>query len=98
MVAMTAEPPHEDDPTPERGSREREGPVRRKGLIRRDLLDEHAVFVVKRLQREGHEAYLVGGCVPTLELFDTEWGEYVLLDSASQLGPKARVRLRLSTA
>ncbi len=41
-------------------------PVREGGLIKRELLDEHAVFVVKRLQREGHEAYLVGGCVRDL--------------------------------
>ncbi|MDF1701493.1 MAG: hypothetical protein P1V36_10090 [Planctomycetota bacterium] len=41
-------------------------PVRQKGLIQRDLIDEHALFVVKRLQREGHEAYLVGGCVQDL--------------------------------
>ncbi|MDA1195430.1 MAG: hypothetical protein O2894_09635, partial [Planctomycetota bacterium] len=43
-----------------------EPPHRKRGLIRRDLLDEHAVFVVRRLQREGHEAYLVGGCVRDL--------------------------------
>ena len=41
-------------------------PVRRSGLIPRELLDEQAVFVVRRLQREGHEAYLVGGCVRDL--------------------------------
>jgi poly(A) polymerase len=41
-------------------------PVRRRGLIPRELLDEEAVFVVRRLQREGHEAYLVGGCVRDL--------------------------------
>lgn len=34
--------------------------------IPRAVLDEHAVFVVKRLQSNGHEAYLVGGCVRDL--------------------------------
>ncbi|MFO0934404.1 MAG: hypothetical protein U1E39_17085 [Planctomycetota bacterium] len=33
------------------------------GRIRREALDPDAVFVVKHLQRMGHEAYLVGGCV-----------------------------------
>ncbi|MDJ0976698.1 MAG: hypothetical protein QNJ98_19740, partial [Planctomycetota bacterium] len=32
----------------------------------REVLDEQAVFVVKRLQQNGHEAYLVGGCVRDL--------------------------------
>jgi len=41
-------------------------PVRKQGIIQRELLDEHAIFVVRRLQREGHEAYLVGGCVRDL--------------------------------
>ncbi len=53
--------PHADD-TPTGGN----GPVRRRGVIKEKLLDDHAVFVVKRLQREGHEAYLVGGCVRDL--------------------------------
>ncbi len=41
-------------------------PIRKKDIIKRELLDDHAIFVVKRLQREGHEAYLVGGCVRDL--------------------------------
>jgi poly(A) polymerase len=41
-------------------------PVRRRGLVPREALDEHAVSVVRRLQRAGHEAYLVGGCVRDL--------------------------------
>ena len=41
-------------------------PLRRTGLIPAELLDEQAVFVVRRLQKEGHEAYLVGGCVRDL--------------------------------
>ena len=52
----------QDDSAPDGAA----SPVRRQGLIQRDLLDEHAVFVVKKLQREGHEAYLVGGCVRDL--------------------------------
>ncbi|MFM8979706.1 MAG: hypothetical protein ACKOSS_04500 [Planctomycetia bacterium] len=36
------------------------------GLVPRALLDQDAVFVVKRLQQNGHEAYLVGGCVRDL--------------------------------
>lgn len=40
--------------------------MRRRGLIARGLLDDRALFVVKRLQRVGHEAYLVGGCVRDL--------------------------------
>jgi poly(A) polymerase len=38
------------------------------GRIRRDALDPNAVFVVKHLQKMGHEAYLVGGCVRDLLL------------------------------
>ena len=41
-------------------------PVTRSGKFPKALLDEHAVFVVKRLQKQGHEAYLVGGCVRDL--------------------------------
>jgi poly(A) polymerase len=52
-----APPPHGPD--------EREA-VRRRGAIPPALLDEHAVTVVRRLQRHGHEAYLVGGCVRDL--------------------------------
>ena len=37
-----------------------------RGLIPQALLDPDAVFVVKRLQKNGHEAYLVGGCVRDL--------------------------------
>ena len=58
MAAMQAGRPRDEE--------DDAGPVRRAGLIPRQLLDEHAVFVVKRLQREGHEAYLVGGCVRDL--------------------------------
>ena len=43
-----------------------EAPVRREGKIQAARLDEHAVTVVRRLQRSGHEAYLVGGCVRDL--------------------------------
>lgn len=43
-----------------------EQPVIETGVVPRDLLDPHAVFVVKRLQQNGHEAYLVGGCVRDL--------------------------------
>jgi len=53
-------PEEAEDPPPPRK------PLRRRGLIPRELLDEQAVFVVRRLQREGHEAYLVGGCVRDL--------------------------------
>ena len=38
------------------------------GRIRREALDPAAVSVVQRLQRSGHEAYLVGGCVRDLLL------------------------------
>ncbi len=41
-------------------------PLVRRGLVPTPLLDPDAVFVVKRLQRNGHEAYLVGGCVRDL--------------------------------
>ncbi len=41
-------------------------PEVRSGLIPRKLLDDRAVFVVRRLQQSGHEAYLVGGCVRDL--------------------------------
>jgi poly(A) polymerase len=41
-------------------------PIRRRGLIQRAHLDPDALFVVQRLQRHGHEAYLVGGCVRDL--------------------------------
>ncbi|MHC5011679.1 MAG: polynucleotide adenylyltransferase PcnB, partial [Planctomycetota bacterium] len=51
-------------PAPGRGS-ESEA-VRRPGEIPPALLDEDAVRVVRRLQRSGHEAYLVGGCVRDL--------------------------------
>src|SRR5262245_21802566 len=42
--------------------------VRGAGRIRRAALDPDAVQVVTRLQRSGHEAYLVGGCVRDLLL------------------------------
>ena len=38
------------------------------GRIRREALDPAAVHVVERLQQQGHEAYLVGGCVRDLLL------------------------------
>lgn len=38
------------------------------GRIRKEALDPDAVFVVRHLQRSGHEAYLVGGCVRDLLL------------------------------
>ncbi|MCC7137058.1 MAG: hypothetical protein IT460_01355 [Planctomycetes bacterium] len=38
------------------------------GRIRREALDDNAVFVVRHLRRMGHEAYLVGGCVRDLLL------------------------------
>ncbi len=38
------------------------------GRIRSEALDPEAVHVVTRLQRMGHEAYLVGGCVRDLLL------------------------------
>jgi len=38
------------------------------GRIRHDALDANALSVVARLQRMGHEAYLVGGCVRDLLL------------------------------
>lgn len=41
-------------------------PVRRRAGLRRESLDPHAVFVVRRLRQNGHEAYLVGGCVRDL--------------------------------
>jgi poly(A) polymerase len=41
-------------------------PNRRKVSIPRPLLDPHAVFVVRHLRNNGHEAYLVGGCVRDL--------------------------------
>ncbi|MDJ0521289.1 MAG: hypothetical protein QNJ90_04370 [Planctomycetota bacterium] len=41
-------------------------PLRRSNPFPKGLLDDEAVFVVRRLQREGHEAYLVGGCVRDL--------------------------------
>lgn len=65
----------EDDspPTPRRreadaapAMRPDDAPVVRRGLIPPALLDPDAVFVVKRLQKSGHEAYLVGGCVRDL--------------------------------
>jgi poly(A) polymerase len=59
----TDETPVPPTPTPLQGASE---PVRARGLIPRALLDEDAVFVVKRLQQNGHEAYLVGGCVRDL--------------------------------
>jgi poly(A) polymerase len=37
-----------------------------RGRVRREALDPDAVSVVSRLQRAGHEAYLVGGCVRDL--------------------------------
>lgn len=43
-----------------------EQPVIATGVVPRALLDPDAVFVVKRLQQNGHEAYLVGGCVRDL--------------------------------
>ena len=46
--------------------REGDEPVRRPGKIPHALLDEHALTVVRRLKRFGHEAYLVGGCVRDL--------------------------------
>jgi poly(A) polymerase len=42
--------------------------VRGGGRIRQAALDPDAVEVVRRLQRSGHEAYLVGGCVRDLLL------------------------------
>ncbi len=41
-------------------------PQRYRGIIPRDLLDRDALDVVRTLQRNGHEAYLVGGCVRDL--------------------------------
>lgn len=46
--------------------REGDDPVRCPGKFPRTLLDEHALTVVRRLKRFGHEAYLVGGCVRDL--------------------------------
>lgn len=50
------EPPPYDDMEPRVAS----------GRIPRRLLDEQATFVVRRLQNQGHTAYLVGGCVRDL--------------------------------
>jgi poly(A) polymerase len=74
MSPMTSDPQSAPEATPERQRPTSDGPeadggsapLRRSQLVPRELLDEHAVFVVKRLQREGHEAYLVGGCVRDL--------------------------------
>ncbi len=52
----TGEPPPDEADTPNR----------REGAIQSARLDEDAVRVVRRLQRNGHEAYLVGGCVRDL--------------------------------
>src|SRR5262245_27219231 len=74
-------PPHEDGaragseaeapcaPSPQ-AARPHRDPVivPAEGRIRRQALDPNAVFVVKHLQRMGHEAYLVGGCVRDLLL------------------------------
>ena len=62
---MGAMPPDETPPDapPRAGGEE---PLRRRGAIPPALLDEHAVTVVRRLQRHGHEAYLVRGCVRDL--------------------------------
>jgi poly(A) polymerase len=62
------EPAREPRAPPRSHSRDAaaEEPVRRRGMIARGLLDDRALFVVKRLQRSGHEAYLVGGCVRDL--------------------------------
>src|SRR5262245_36364622 len=77
------ESPDEQPPLPADGGRtgrqEADGPpeprrsheptiVPAEGRIRREALDPNAVFVVKHLQRMGHEAYLVGGCVRDLLL------------------------------
>src|SRR5688572_6261515 len=69
-----AMPPAPERTRPEPGRARRDAdaaaeagePVVRRGLIPQALLDSDAVFVVKRLQRNGHEAYLVGGCVRDL--------------------------------
>ena len=55
-----------DEPGDEPAERPPERPVVRRGLVPQALLDPDAVFVVKRLQKNGHEAYLVGGCVRDL--------------------------------
>jgi tRNA nucleotidyltransferase/poly(A) polymerase len=70
MAAMTPDrdtAPEADEP-PLSSPRDVPGefPLRRPSPFPRELLDDQAVFVVKRLQREGHEAYLVGGCVRDL--------------------------------
>ncbi len=58
--------PHLPRPSIEDPPGEGDAPVRRPGKIPRALLDEHALTVVHRLKRFGHEAYLVGGCVRDL--------------------------------
>ena len=64
-VARTdgAADPHLPRPSIDDAQREGDAPVRCAGKIPRALLDEHALTVVRRLKRFGHEAYLVGGCV-----------------------------------
>ncbi len=41
-------------------------PIERSGLVPRALVDDRAAFVVRHLQKHGHEAWLVGGCVRDL--------------------------------
>jgi poly(A) polymerase len=53
-------PPGEGSPEPR--------VVSGRGRVRRETLDPDAVHVVSRLQRMGHAAYLVGGCVRDLLL------------------------------
>ncbi len=64
---MTETRPREpDDDLPAPPSDPEDPPRTRRAHIERSLLDEHALTVVRRLQRHGHEAYLVGGCVRDL--------------------------------
>ena len=58
--------PHLPRPARDDAQPEGDAPVRRPVKIPRSLLDEHALTVVRRLKRFGHEAYLVGGCVRDL--------------------------------
>jgi len=56
--------PRDDEPSAERGPR----PTIHRRAFPAEHLDEDALKVLRRLHREGHEAYLVGGCVRDLLL------------------------------
>ena len=56
--------PRDDEPSAERGPR----PTVHRRAFPAEHLDEDALKVLRRLHREGHEAYLVGGCVRDLLL------------------------------